>query len=88
MADEEEFVEVQVFPAIYGEEEEWMMMSYERDGVRYITFATEEGDGVWIHGPFPAHLTECEDCLEGLAANLAEEGYVLTHVLEQMVRVM
>ena len=87
MPNGEEFVDVKVFPAIYGEEEEWMMMSYIMGGRQYITFALEEGGGVWIPGPFPSHLCECEDCLEGLASNLIDDGYILTHTPEQITMV-
>lgn len=87
MSDNEELIDVKVFPAIYDEKEEWMMMSYLRDGQQYITFTIEEGEGVWIPGPFPSHLCECEDCLEGLASNLADEGYILTHTPEQITMV-
>ena len=92
MSDKEEFAEVQICAATYGEEDgesegKWMMMSYKKDGLQCITFAVREYDEIWMPGPFPAHLTECEDCLEGLAADLAEQGYTLTHVPEQMTRV-
>lgn len=87
MSSNEELVDVKVFPAIYGEEEEWMMMSYIMDGRQYITFALKENEGVWIPGPFPSHLCECEDCLEILASNLIDEGYILTHTPEQITRV-
>ena len=87
MSDTEVFLDVQIIPAVFGEHEQWMMMAYTLKRRRCITFAVEEGDGVWIPGPVPAHLVECEDCRQELAASLSEEGFALTHTPEQITMI-
>ena len=87
MLPDEELINVKVFEAVFEEDKPFSMMSHEKNGVNYITFAIEGSDGLWIPGPFPTHLVECEDCLTDLATGLREEGFVLTQTPEQMIRV-
>jgi hypothetical protein len=83
MEEDEKLEDVTIIDVTFGDEGTYTMMSYLREGVKYISFAYEDCDGIWCFGPFPQHVLACTNCMDDLVDSMEAQGYTLVILPEQ-----